>query len=63
MSGWTCSHQIGEYCDLLKKKCDPGDKGCVLYGKAIFSNPQTPSNEAVKRREEIRKKRKELGYE
>ncbi len=63
MSGWTCSHQIGEYCDLLKKPCDPGDKGCVLYGKALFSNPNTPSNEALKRRQEIEKKRKERGYE
>ncbi len=63
MGGWTCSHQIGEFCDLLKKPCDPGDKGCVLYGKAFFSNPKTPSNEALRRREEIAKKRKEKGYE
>ena len=51
-SAWTCSHQLGDICDLLKKSCDPGGKGCVLYGKAVFSNPQTPSNAAVKRRED-----------
>jgi hypothetical protein len=55
-SAWTCSHQIEEKCDLLGKPCDPGDKGCVLYGKALFSNPLSPSNEALRRREE-RKKR------
>lgn len=53
-SAWTCSHQLGDICDLLKKPCDPGEKGCVLYGKAVFSNPQTPSNAAVKRREDGR---------
>lgn len=61
MSGWTCSHQIGEYCDLLKKRCDPGDKGCVLYGKALFSNPNTPSNEAVKKKRRDKEKKKRDG--
>lgn len=55
-SAWTCSHQIGNECDLLKKPCDPGDKGCVLYGKAVFSNPENPSNAALKRREETRRR-------
>ena len=54
-SAWTCSHLLGNECDLLKKPCDPGDKGCVLYGKAVFSNPLNPSNAAVKRREEARR--------
>jgi len=53
-SAWTCSHQLGDACELLKKPCDPGDKGCVLYGKAVFSNPENPSNAAVRRREEKR---------
>ena len=57
-SAWTCSHQIGEECELLKKPCDPGDKGCTLYGKALFSNPENPSNAAVKRREERNSRRK-----
>ena len=55
--GWTCSHQRGNACDLLKKTCDPGDKGCVLYGKAVFSDPGNPSNAAVKRREETRRQK------
>ena len=48
---WGCIHLVDDGCKLLQKKCDPGDKGCVLYGKAFFSNPQTPSNSAIKRRE------------
>lgn len=56
-SGWTCSHQHGSACDLLKKPCDPGEKGCVLYGKAVFSNPENPSNAAVERREETRRRK------
>jgi hypothetical protein len=32
-------------------------KGCTLYGKAVFANPDTPSNEAVRRREEMRRKK------
>lgn len=61
-SGWTCSHQRGDLCDLLNKPCDPGDKGCVLYGKALFSNPENPSNAALERRKETQKK-KELREE
>ena len=57
-SAWTCSHQVGEECDLLKKPCNPGDKGCTLYGKAVFSNPYNPSNAAVKRRETTRRERR-----
>lgn len=59
-SGWTCSYQVGDKCDLLQKTCDPGDKGCTLYGKAVFSNPENPSNEAVRRREERKKKQDEI---
>ncbi len=57
--GWTCSHQRGQMCDLLKIVCDPGTKGCVLYGKALFADPSTPSNEAIARREAMEAKKKE----
>ena len=53
--GWGCIHLVDDRCKLLNKKCDPGDKGCVLYGKAIFSKPDTPSNKAVKRRQRKQK--------
>ncbi|RUM45642.1 MAG: hypothetical protein DSY46_02410 [Hydrogenimonas sp.] len=57
-AGWSCSHQVGNICDLLNQPCEPGMKGCTLYGKAIFANPNTPSNEAfvtVKRCDEKRR--------
>ena len=48
--GWSCPHSIDGICDILKKECDPGDKGCVLYGKALFSSEDSPSNEAFEKR-------------
>jgi len=41
-SGWGCQHlttfeEHKEWCRLLKKKCNPGCKGCVLYGKFLFT--------------------------
>jgi len=53
-SAWTCSHQVGDQCDLIKKPCDPGEKGCTLYGKALFSNSHSPSNAAYERHEKKR---------
>lgn len=50
-SGWTCSHQKGSECDLLNKPC-------VLYGKAVFSNPENPSNDAIERREKRQKEKR-----
>ena len=58
--GWTCPHDVDGICDIIRKKCDPGDRGCVLYGKAKFSNEASPSNEAFEKRME-RKMREMLG--
>ena len=55
--GWTCSHLINGKCDILKKNCDPGDKGCVLYGKAKFSSNDSPSNDAFEKRMERKLKK------
>ncbi len=54
-SGWGCQHltkfeEEKEWCRLLKHKCNPGCHGCVLYGKFLFSDPNTPSNEAFEKR-------------
>lgn len=52
MSGWGCPHSHNDHCNLLKLPCEPGIKGCVLYGQFTFSDPTSPSNEAVERRRE-----------
>ncbi len=49
-SGWGCQHlttfeEHKEWCRLLKHKCDPGCKGCVLYGKFEFTQEHTPPME------------------
>jgi hypothetical protein len=39
MSGWGCPHEINGTCDRLGgRTCDPGMKGCILYGRFRFSN-------------------------
>jgi hypothetical protein len=58
-SGWGCQHLTTfednkEWCRLLKHKCDPGCHGCVLYGKFLFSQENTPSNAAYEKRESKR---------
>ena len=50
--GWSCPKYIDNRCTILKKECDPGDKGCVLYGKALLSNEESPSKEAFEKRME-----------
>lgn len=27
---FECKHDLNGHCELLKKKCSPGQKGCVL---------------------------------
>ena len=62
-SGWGCqylttSKEYKEWCRLLKHKCNPGCKGCILTRKSnsnrfIFSGENLSSNEEkreVKRR-------------
>jgi len=52
-SGWGCQYLTKfenekEWCRLLKKKCDPNCKGCILYGKFVFSEPFLPNEESRK---------------
>lgn len=50
--GWSCPHSKKDICEIIKKPCNPGDKGCVLYSKAKFSSDFSPSNEAFEKRME-----------
>jgi hypothetical protein len=40
MSGsWGCPHEARGFCTKVNKlPCDPGMKGCVLYGRFVFAN-------------------------
>lgn len=46
MSGWGCPHELRGNCMRVEgKPCDPGMKGCILYGRFTFSveEKNTPS--------------------
>jgi len=56
-SGWSCQYMgvhgdIKEWCMKLKHTCEPGCKGCVLYGDIVFSTPNIDEEQAkrVKKR-------------
>ena len=35
--GWGCPHEIDGVCGkLAHRPCDPGMKGCELYGRYVF---------------------------
>jgi len=55
--GWSCPHDVEGTCDIIKKQCDPGEVGCVLFGKVKFSMETSPSNEAFERRIERKMKK------
>ncbi len=46
---WDCPHLARDnYCNLLKIKCDPACKGCVLHGKVTpLTKPSTDTSKTV----------------
>jgi hypothetical protein len=41
MGSWGCPHEFNGLCQkVLQRECDPGMKGCVLYGRVVFANPE-----------------------
>jgi hypothetical protein len=35
--GWSCPHELNDRCGKVKNlPCDPGMKGCELYGRYVF---------------------------
>lgn len=39
MGGWGCPHEVKGQCSRVPgKACDPGMKGCVLFGRFTFSD-------------------------
>ena len=40
MASWGCPHEVDGLCQKVNRiSCDPGMRGCVLYGRFVFSNP------------------------
>ncbi len=38
--GWDCPYNLNDTCLRVKgRPCDPGMKGCILFGRFVFSNP------------------------
>ena len=36
---WGCPHEADDRCSKVNNlPCDPGMKGCVLYGRFVFAN-------------------------
>lgn len=36
---WGCPHEVDDHCGRVKGlPCDPGMKGCVLYGRFVFAD-------------------------
>ena len=65
-SGWGCQHlttykEEKEWCRLLKHKCDPGCKGCVLYGNFIITKENLPSKEESETRKVKNRSNNPLG--
>ncbi len=53
-SGWGCQYLtknglIIDWCKKLKHKCEPGCKGCIIYG-ASFSNPNLLNGQTDERK-------------
>jgi hypothetical protein len=55
-SAWGCPHEVDGLCMKVKQRtCNPGMKGCVLYGRFAFSDPDKNSP-AIKRKLEEKKR-------
>ena len=39
--GWGCPHEVDGRCSKIRDlPCDPGMKGCELYGRYAFFDPR-----------------------
>lgn len=50
MSGWGCPHESNGVCLRVRElPCDPGMKGCVLFGRFNFSKEEKNRSETARR--------------
>jgi len=52
-SGWGCQYlaknsDIKEWCMKLNHACEPGCKGCIIYGKVEFTPPSISDEQQKK---------------
>ena len=52
-SGWGCQYMgnkegVKEWCMKLDHLCDPGCRGCIIYGKVEFSQPHIDEEQEKK---------------
>ena len=58
MGGWGCPHQVDEKCMKINGiACDPGMKGCVLFGRFVFAN----EDKNISKRQPRRNREKDSG--
>jgi len=60
MGGWGCPHEDRGVCLRVDgKPCDPGMKGCILFGRFTFSKDEknSPSVQRRLRAEEAKDKK------
>ncbi len=49
MGSWSCPHELRNRCmKVAGRACSPGMKGCVLYGRFVFSREEENSPTALK---------------
>lgn len=53
MGGWGCQHEDKGNCLRVEgKPCDPGMKGCILFGRFTFSKEEKNSPSVQRRQHE-----------
>lgn len=46
---WGCPHEVNDICTMISNlPCNPGMKGCVLYGRYVFADED--KNERLRRK-------------
>ena len=46
----SCPHEVDDHCTRVRNlRCDPGMKGCVLYGRFVFANEE--KNQRLRRKQ------------
>ena len=58
MGGWGCPHEVNGKCSKVNNQpCDPGMKGCILFGRFKFSDSSKnrPEQSRKKRNDALKK--------